>query len=175
MNTLALCQRACSDPEIHRFFGGVFPSDILPRRKLRFSQYVTNLDPHTKPGAHWIAVHFSHNVAYYFDSYENAPTNSNILSFLERNADSIMYNRACFQSKMTNTCGHYYLYFLHRRARGLKLDDLSEKKKKKKNEHFITQFVYSRLKPRACCHKKHAKRQSCRAWINMHSSCDAGQ
>ena len=172
MNTLALCQRACSDPEIHRFFGGVFPSDILPRRKLRFSQYVTNLDPHTKPGAHWIAVHFSHNVAYYFDSYENAPTNSNILSFLERNADSTMYNRACFESKVTNTCGHYCRYFLRRYARGLNLDNLS---KKKKNERFIAQFVYRQLKPRACCHKKHAKCQSCRAWINMLSSSSAGQ
>ena len=174
MNTLTLCRRACNDPKIQRLFGGVFPSDMLPRRKLGFSQYVINLDPHTKPGSHWVAVHFSHNVAYYFDSYGNAPTNGNILSFLEKNADSIMYNRACFQSKMTDTCGHYCLYFLHRRARGLKLNDLNEKKKKK-NEHFITQFVYRRMKPRMCYHKKHAKRQSCRAWINMLSSNSAVQ
>ena len=132
MNTLALCRRACSDPKIRRLFGGVFPSDMLPRRKCRFSLYVVNLDPRTKPGSHWIAIHFADGIAHYFDSYGNAPTNDDILSFLERNASSIRYNRACYQDKASDTCGHYCLYFLHQRARILKLDDLSERTKKKK-------------------------------------------
>ena len=169
MNTLALCQRACGDPKIRALFGGVFPSDMLPRRKCRFSLYVVNLDPHTKPGSHWIGIHFANNIAYYFDSYGNIPMNNDILSFLERNADSIMYNRVCFQSKLTKTCGHFCLYFLHRRARHLKLKDL-DVNNKKRNEHFITRFVHNRLKPRVCCHKRHVKRQSCGAWINMRSS-----
>ena len=169
MNTLTLCRRACGDPEIRRKFGGVFPSDVLPRRKCHFSLYVVNLDPQTKPGSHWIGIHFSNRIAYYFDSYGNVPTNANILSFLKRNSDRIMYNPACFQSKVTDTCGHYCLYFLHRRARHLKLTDLIESEKKK-NERFITRFVTNRLKPSKCCHKRHAKRQSCKAWINMRSS-----
>lgn len=173
MDTLTLCQRACGDPEIRRMFGGVFPSDMLPRRRARFQLYVVNLDPHTQPGSHWVAIHFSNRAAFFFDSFgRNELLNGPILAFLKKNADVIKYNRACFQSKESNTCGHYCLYFLHQRARRLKLTDLSENKN---NEHFIRRFVHERLKPSPCCHKKHAKRQKCVAWINMRSSNDLPQ
>lgn len=174
MDTLTLCRRACSDPKIRRLFGGVFPSDMLPRRKCRFSLYVANLDSSRKKGSHWIAIHILNKIAYYFDSYGNPPSNRNILAFLERNADSIMFNPVCFQSRLSNTCAHFCLYFLHCRARRLKLAGLAENKKKR-NEHFIMQFVLEQLKPIACCHKRHAKRQKCRAWINMRSSSGLSQ
>ena len=43
---------------------------MLPRKKCRFSLYVVNLDPQTKPSSHWIVTHFYNNIAYYFEAMD---------------------------------------------------------------------------------------------------------
>lgn len=160
MNTITLCRLACSDRKIRFVFGGIYPSDMLPR-KTDLTLYIANLDPHTLPGSHWIAIHFSRKNAYYFDSYGNKPTNKNILNFMRRNADTIFYNKVCFQSKWSATCGHYCLFFLYHRVRQLKMKQL--------DDELIKQFVLRHFKLRRCCHLSHGKRQKCRPWIKMRS------
>lgn len=158
MNTNTLCRLACSDGKIRAFFGGVYPSNMLPR-KADLPLYIANLDPHTLPGSHWVAIHFCKKTAYYFDSYGTKPTDKNILNFMKRNADTIMYNKVRFQSKWSTTCGHYCLFFLYHRVRHLKMKHL--------NDELVKQFVLRHFKLRRCCHLSHVKRQTCKAWIKM--------
>jgi hypothetical protein len=168
MDTLTLCQCACSDPRIKKTFGGVYPSDFLPLRKRHYSSFVVNLDPHTLSGSHWVSIHFKDDdSAYYFDSYGRAPSNKNILNFLTCNANRIFYNKVCFQDYATTSCGKFCLYFLFCLARGFSLKDL-DTSDKGKNELFIRQFFIKNFKRRKrCCHPFHAKKQKCAAWINM--------
>lgn len=158
---------ACSDTLIRKNFGGVFASDCLPKPKTHYSSFIVNLDPHTSPGSHWIAVHFRQKEGYYFDSYGLPPSDKNILKFIKNNADIIVYNKHCFQDDSTTTCGYFCLYFLFRRVRHLNIDDLS-KTNKKRNETFIKTFVHQHYKYRRCCpfSTNINSKQNCVAWIN---------
>ena len=41
-------------------FGGVYPSDLLPKVVQDYPQsFVANVDPKTKPGSHWVAFYFT--------------------------------------------------------------------------------------------------------------------
>lgn len=162
MDTITLCRLACSDRKIRPAFGGVYPSDRLPRKNV-VSFYIANLDLSSSKGSHWIAMHFCKKTVYYFDSFGTEPTDENILNFMKRNAETIMYNKMCFQNKWSLTCGHYCLFFLYHRARHLKM-----KHAKKKNDEYIKQFVSRHFKLQRCCHLSHSKKQKCVSWIKMH-------
>lgn len=169
MDTLTLCQYACSDNILKSTFGGVYPSDILPKKRKQFSTFIMNLDPHTLPGSHWIAIHFlNKKTAFYFDSYGHAPSNKNILHFLKKNAKNILYNKVCFQHRLSKTCGKYCLYFLYQKVRNLKLNDLHTSDKNQ-NEQFIKKFIHRHFKRRHCCHFYDTK-QKCVAWMNRRST-----
>lgn len=172
MNTETICRYACSDAVIRKTFGGVFASDTLPHRIGNFSTFVINLDPHTLPGTHWIAVKFNsaNKSVYVFDSYGRPPTNSNILYFLKRNACTIYYNEQCFQEKFTTTCGHFCLYFLYKSVRFQNLD--LKENDKKQNEIIVTCFVRRNFKRETCCRFNHHRRkqQRCLSLINMLSA-----
>lgn len=171
MDILTLCRLACSDTQIKNTFGGVFSSDLLPKRIEKFSTFIVNLDPHTMSGSHWIALKFNatEKSVRVFDSYGKPPTNKNILDFCRRNANSVYYNDVCFQSAFTNTCGHFCLYFLYCSTRFLNLDELS-RTNKKQNEKFIASFVRLKFKKRACCQFSYHRKQKCTALINMRIS-----
>ena len=169
MNTITLCQLACSDFLIRKTFGGVFPCDTLPLNRKQFSTFIVNLDTHDQAGTHWIAIFFDkNNRVFYFDSYGIEPTNKNILNFMKRNAKEIFYNKFCFQDDSTTTCGYFCLYFLHCSVRNSTMEKLN-KKKKKENEIFIKKFVHQNFHKRACCHFSYSKQQSCISAINMMS------
>lgn len=171
MDTITICQYACSDPQIRRTFGGVFASDSLPQRIGKFNTFIINLDPHTLPGSHWIAIKFNSldKSVIVFDSYGLPPINKNILSFLKRNARIIHYNSQCFQEKFTNTCAHFCLYFLYKSVRFQNLDDLTENNKKQ-NEMFILLFIRQNFNQRTCCRFTHHRKQKCVSFLNMQST-----
>lgn len=170
MNTVTLCQLACSDGLIRKSFGGVFASDSLPIYKNNFSSYIINLDAHTLPGSHWTAVFFTSNAqAFYFDSFGHKPKNKNILNFMKRNASMIYYNKICVQDYYSVTCGYYCLFFLYCCVRNLKMNRLSLINRKK-NEIFIKNFIRKFFNRLSCCHFTYKTIQTCAAYINMQFS-----
>lgn len=122
MDTISLWKYSLKDKVLKKNFGGVFASDQLPRRKNKNKSFIVNLDPHHKPGSHWIAINFKNNVCYYFCSYGTPPANKNILSFIKRNSKSVEWSTSLYQSFTSQTCGKFCLYFLHRITRSKKLD-----------------------------------------------------
>ena len=160
-----LCRFACGDAFVKRKFGGVFPSDGLPAHKANFLYFIVNLDAKHLPGSHWISIAFKKNIAFYFDSYGNPPTEKNILSFMKRNSRTIKYNKFHFQSSRTETCGLFSLYFLYQFSRNLPIKHLNAKNIDE-NEVFIQQFSKKRLSLAKCCYNFQIPKQACRALLN---------
>lgn len=102
-----------SDKRTKTHFRGVFPSDKLPKNP-SIGIYIINLDPSTKPGSHWIAIHIkTHKEAEYFDSYAYPPFIQSIINFL--NTFSCAYNSIQLQNFQSDLCGEYCcLYVLHK-------------------------------------------------------------
>jgi hypothetical protein len=89
-------------------FGGVFPSDMLPSKFNRPTTFIVNLDPHNKPGSHWVAVTFRDKYsAWYFDSYGLPPIVESLERFLRRNTVHYTYNQRQLQSISSDICGQY--------------------------------------------------------------------
>ena len=124
---------------IKQKFGGIFPSDGLPTHKANFLYFIVNLDAKHLPGSHWIAIAFKKNVAFYFDSYGNPPTEKNIFRFVKKHSRTTKYNKLRFQSSKTETCGLFTLYFLYQFSRSLPIKHLNAKIINE-NELFIRQF-----------------------------------
>ena len=69
-------------------FGGVFPSNKLPR-KIGEGQriFVANTDPAGEPGQHWVALYFHpEGGCSYFDSYGLQPIKEPFVQFMEDNS-----------------------------------------------------------------------------------------
>ena len=103
-------------------FQGVFPSDKLPKNPPK-GFYIVNLDPSTKPGSHWVAIHIiSHKKAEYFDSYAYPPFVPNLVKFLER--FSCTYNPMQLQNFQSDLCGEYCCFYVLHKSTGKTLKSL---------------------------------------------------
>lgn len=166
MNSISLCKYACGDRQIRKRFGGIFPSDSLPRHKQRFTSFIMNLDPKHLPGIHWVAVYFKGDTALFFNSYGKPPSRRDILHFLKRNCKQIKWNTLQFQNFYTTSCGQFCLFFLFRTCRNLDITDLSASNRNK-NKLLITCFMKRTLMSLECCHVTPMASQSCLPIINM--------
>lgn len=98
-------------------FGGVYPVDLIPDLKSKEKAMVINLDPHDKPGSHWVCLYLNGNTVEYFDFYGLPPISKPIKEFMDRNGYHMTYNKNRYQDYNTNVCGEYCVYFLHHRHR----------------------------------------------------------
>ncbi len=92
-------------------FLGVFPKDLIPSfDSLKFPAcLVSNTDPSSKPGTHWVALYLvSPTHIEFFDSYGLHPR-ANGFTF-----NVSEYNRVQFQSISSNVCGQYCIYYFYK-------------------------------------------------------------
>lgn len=96
----------------------VFAANRLPVYSSLPICIISNLDPDTKPGSHWVAIHVDNNgVGEYFDSFGRKPIEHH-KKFLKRNAKIWVYNNKHLQNYFTSICGEYclvYLYFRYKK------------------------------------------------------------
>ena len=103
-------------------FLGVFPSDKLPVSKVKPFYFVANTDPSNKPGTHWVAVFVNADgTAEYFDSYGLKPNVASIASFL-RQYKKCKFNTKRIQGMFSSVCGHYCVYYVIHRSKGIEMD-----------------------------------------------------
>ena len=119
MNSLQIEHLLKNDSETKSVFKKVCALNQL--EKLTFpSAYVINSDPSTEPGEHWIAVYFDkHGRGEYFDSYGLPPAFVGLKSYMDTYSlsDWILQSQNLFSS----VCGHYCVYFVLFRCRGVPL------------------------------------------------------
>lgn len=84
---------------------------------------ISNLDPDTKPGSHWIAIHIDKNgIGQYFDSYGRPPSFYH-KSFLNRNSKQWYFNSHRIQNNLTSVCGEYCIMYLYYKFYGETMND----------------------------------------------------
>jgi len=103
----------------------VCAKDILPRVTYP-SAYVLNSQPSSKPGEHWLGVYLDKNgKGEYFDSYGLPPDMFGFADFMNAKSTSCIYNEKTLQSLFSKVCGHYCVYFILFRCRGLTMRDIA--------------------------------------------------
>lgn len=143
MNSLEiakLCQSKC--------FLGVFPSDLLPKPSYP-SCFIANTQPSGTKGEHWIAI-FINKEGYgdYFCSFGKQPI-SEFVHFMNSHTVSWNYNQRRIQSYFSSTCGHYCIFFLFCRSKGLSLSKIMSffSKNTAENDNMIRMFIDGTFKP----------------------------
>ena len=129
----------------------------LIKKNIKKLGIVFNLDPHDKPGSHWVALYLDlvKNKVYYFDSYGMEPP-TEVLRLVERIKSQgqdigkdigYEYNQTRHQYK-NSECGVYSMHFITQLLEGRKsfnglqnqrIDD--EKMNRKRKFFFIDQAV----------------------------------
>ena len=91
-------------------FVGVFPSDMLPKRR-KNGAYVLNLADHDQPGTHWTGFVIRNKKCFYFDSFATPPPQE--VLHLCRDCTHIYYNNVQIQANTDVCCGWYVIAFIH--------------------------------------------------------------
>lgn len=102
----------------------VFAANRLPIYVNTPIYLISNLDPDTRPGSHWVAIHINSNgVGEYFDSFGRKPTGYHQL-FMQRNSRIWFYNNYQLQNCFTSVCGEYSLVYLYFRFKNISMLNL---------------------------------------------------
>ena len=170
MNTTHLEELLREDRRTRGLLGGVYPCDLLPRRR-RPSQrlFVANTDPHHLPGTHWVAIYFTpEGHCIYFNSYGLPPFNHHLLRFVQRSGPGWTYNTRNLQDMSSNVCGHYCVAFAHHMARGKTLLQFLRlfHNNTRVNDCNILNFVKRHYRSRAAKILQQKHQQKCRRQIH---------
>jgi hypothetical protein len=97
-------------------FLGTFPANHIPVGR---GWSVINLDESDKPGSHWTVV----GPCEFFDSYGISPLSHYILTHLKKRCKKKWwYNNISLQSYNSKVCGHYCIYYILLRCKGVTPD-----------------------------------------------------
>ena len=109
------------------------------------SAYVINSDPSNEPGEHWIAVYFNKcGRGDYFDNYGLAPAFVGLESYMDiYSLAGCICNRKTLQALFSNVCGHYCVYYILFRYRGVPLHPIVSDftSNLTENDRFISRFI----------------------------------
>lgn len=134
----------------------VIPSDMINTVKAgpltKEVYFIMNLDPHDKPGSHWVAVAISNmdKSIMYYDSLCIHPTHQ-ILQDLKRLAMKMdrehmfkfKFNTVRDQSKSSGRCGFFAMQFLHKIINGKTFKEASMYNRHyKQGEHEIQKVMH---------------------------------
>lgn len=105
----------------HSLTSNVFAANRLPVYMTPPTYIISNLDPDTKPGSHWIAIFVDENgFGEYFDSFGRRPEGYQ-LTFLKKNTKRWIYNNKVIQNIFSSVCGQYCLVYLYLKYRGMSI------------------------------------------------------
>lgn len=124
-------------------FSKIFKVDWKKLKKKKYIGIVFNIDPHDKPGKHWLSIFIDNKnkTVDYFDSLGHVPT-KNISSFLKHfKTYKLNINYKAYQ-KGGSQCGIYAIHFLIERLRGetfkeIKNSGISDTKMKRYRDKFF--------------------------------------
>lgn len=112
---------------------------------------VFNLDPHDKPGSHWVCAYIDLNkmAVYYYDSYGYEPC-SEIRRLLrrcrEQGCDQIVWNDIRHQRKKSE-CGTYCMYILISLLKGASFASLCKKRVDDDTMNALRDLLYATERP----------------------------
>lgn len=151
MNTYQLEAVMKQDRIARNQFIGVFPMDMLPKKKMEWSKrpfcLIVNSAPSTSEGQHWLAVFVDKDgQGEMFDSYGHDATfyDQRLEVFLKKNCSYHTFNSNELQSLWTSVCGQYCLYFLLHRCRLIPANSIIGlfTRNKEHNDQLVDTFIH---------------------------------
>ena len=128
MDTKDILQVVKSSSKLKDVFIGVFPSDRLPKKIEKYPvALIVNVDDHTQPGSHWLAVYIDqHHSGEFFYSYARHPLmyNEHFVNFLNQHCREWVFNEKALQSYWSTVCGQYCLFYLLNKVKGESLGSI---------------------------------------------------
>jgi len=108
-------------PHSQRYYLGTFAADTIPTKPTPLTCFVSNTDPQTQPGEHWVAFFINQwGHTFYFDSYGIPPITIKHLKFCQKSSHGIWtYNQQQLQTLTSTTCGLHCIRFLLEACRNL--------------------------------------------------------
>lgn len=144
MNNLSITNVLENDTDTKSTFKGVFASDKCPQTLQRGGCYVINTDPVAFTGRHWVCVYVprDNGSVEYFDSYGRPPTTVPGIATFLRN-QNVVHNTKQIQSLYSDVCGHYCIYFLKRRCRGLSMHHIVDRftDDPRRNDKYVKRLI----------------------------------
>jgi hypothetical protein len=123
----------------------------LRRRGVRGVGIIFNLDPHDRPGSHWVCgyIDLERSAAYYYDSYGYPPC-PEIRRLLrrcrEQGCRDIFWNDIRHQRKKSE-CGTYCMYIIISLLKGASFADLCKKRVDDDTMNSIRDLLYATERP----------------------------
>ena len=145
MNTLQI--NSCM--QTSHSFVGTFSADHLPddSQLIKPYSFIANTDPSYLPGSHWVAFYVTKKCIEIFDSYGRE-----LCKLFKKFVDGKLHycNDKQVQQIGTSVCGHYCIYYIHQKEKGLttgkimsKFRDLDE------NDSFVKNWIDERYSCKA--------------------------
>ena len=131
-------------------FQGVFCADKLPKNVTYPAAFVINTSQLGENQKHWVAIFIdAFQRGYYFDSFGLFPLDHSVKEFLNKFTVVWRYSPLSIQSVISNKCGHFCLYFLFHKSRGLTLEQILQPFERLavfKNDRFIENWYKNHTK-----------------------------
>lgn len=127
MNTIQIYQELKKDHYANKIFKSVYARDQLPYKFRKPCAFVVNTHKSNQPGQHWLAFYFDNNGSCeFFDSFGLHPSRYNFNDYILKNSNSFKYNNNQIQHASSSYCGHYCVYFIMLKARGVSLETIQK-------------------------------------------------
>ena len=126
---------------------GVFASDQLPSPSRPFPKgYIANTSSHDERGSHWVALYINKsNELEFFDSFGYPPQfySTSLMNFCRKLNFPVRANNKRLQDEGSMVCGHYCLYFLLMRCRGLSMEEITTtfEENYKQNDLYVYEYI----------------------------------
>lgn len=132
---------------------GVFSLDQIKKIKFEFGEerfLICNTQPRYRSGEHWIAiVSLPDGSIEFFDSFGNAAASlsPSFETFMRKQSNACVYNVRQLQDESSIVCGHYCVYYLLHRCRGISMSDIVNKFSDNYlvNDVYVSQFISTRF------------------------------
>ena len=160
MNTLQINHVLKTNPVTRQFFSGVYPVDFLEKISEKPKLIIGNTDTSYNEGKHWILFFFNEDNVEFFDSLGNSPSYYNIefVKFMKKYAKTCFLSDTRIQPEDTDLCGHYCIYYAHKRCQGYNMNVIlnnlpDEKSVRKFVSAFLKNYDATEKNTSQCCRK----------------------
>lgn len=124
MNTLQIERILRCSPFTSEYTLGVFPSDRIPLLCTNPACFVSNTQPSSMEGEHWVAWYIKDNHAVYFCSYAGLPYSISYFENFIKSLSTITYSRRRVQGFLSPVCGEHCIYVLNKLCIGLPFSEI---------------------------------------------------
>ena len=127
MNTMEISHILKKNPVTKNHFDGIYPVDHLVKITGKPRLIICNTDTSDGKGLHWVVIFFSqNNQVDFFDSLGKKPCeyDPRFFKFIKKFADECNYTVTRIQPVNSDLCGHYCIYFSHKRCQGINFKNI---------------------------------------------------